>query len=101
MFLFQVGEDGLLEGFLTGFLMVCENYQERSPHSKVRPEDDQMLMAMAMAKMATKQQLNEMVRKLLDEHKGGAKPAAPLLAGNSPRRALAAHRPITPNSMTC
>lgn len=67
-------QDGLLEGFLTGFLMVCENYQERSPHSKVRPEDDQMLMAMAMAKMATKQQLNEMVRKLLDEHKGGAKP---------------------------
>lgn len=67
-------QDGLLEGFLTGFLMVCESYQERSPHSKVRPKDDPMLMAMAMAKMATKQQLSELVRKLLDKHKGGAKP---------------------------
>ncbi len=67
-------QDGLLEFFMTGFLMVRENYQERSPHSKVSLEDDLILIAMAIAKMATKQQLNEMVRKMLEEHKGGAKP---------------------------
>lgn len=66
-------EDGLLEGFMTGFQMMCENYRERSPESKVRPEDGQVLMAMAMAQMPTKQQLNEVVRKMLDEHKDGAK----------------------------
>lgn len=66
-------QDGLLEFFMTGFLMVCENYQERSPHSKASLEDGPILVAMAIAKMATKQQLNEMVRKMLDEHKGGAK----------------------------
>lgn len=66
-------QDGILQTFLTGFMMVCENYQERSPHSKVRPQDNQIFMAMAIAKMATKQLLNEMVRKMLDEHKGGAK----------------------------
>lgn len=66
-------QDGLLEFFMTGFLMVCEKYQKRSPHSEVRPEDLQVMIALAIAKMANKQQLNEMVRKMLDEHKGGAK----------------------------
>lgn len=66
-------QEGLLEFFMTGFLMVCENYQERSPHSRVSLEDGPILIAMAIAKMATKQQLNEMVRTMLDEHKGGAK----------------------------
>lgn len=69
-------EDGLLEGFMIGFPIVCENYRERSPQSKLRPECVEMLMTIAtvMAKLATKQQLNDMVRKMLDEHKGGAKP---------------------------
>ena len=59
---------------MTGFMMVCENYQKRSPNSKVSLEDGPILIAMAIAKMATKQQLNEMVRKMLDEHNGSAKP---------------------------
>lgn len=67
-------QDGLLEFFMTGFMMVCENYQKRSPNSKVSLEDGPILIAMAIAKMATKQQLNEMVRKMLDEHNGSAKP---------------------------
>lgn len=67
-------QDDLLETFLFGLLMVCEKYNERSPHSKVRPEDNQMPLAIAMAKMATKQQLNELLRKMLDEHKDGATP---------------------------
>ena len=33
-----------------------------------------MMIAWAIAKMATKPQLNEVVRKMLDEHKDGAKP---------------------------
>lgn len=67
-------QDGLLEFFMTGFMMVCENYQKRSPNSKISLEDGPILIAIAIAKMATKQQLNEMVRKMLDEHNGSAKP---------------------------
>ncbi len=67
-------QESILEYFMTGFLMVCENYKERTPHSEVRPEELQMMIAWAIAKMATKPQLNEVVRKMLDEHKDGAKP---------------------------
>ena len=67
-------QDGVFEAFFTGFAIICENYTERSPGNKVKPEDDMLPLAMGLAKMATKQQLNEMVRKMLDEHQDVAKP---------------------------
>lgn len=58
--------DNVFEAFFTGFLMVCEKYQEQ-PGAVVDVENESVPFAYGLAKVVSKQDLNMMVRKMLTE----------------------------------
>lgn len=61
-------QENIFETFLNGFVAICSSYEERNPASAINLDDDLLPMLLVMTKVANKQQLNEMVRKMLDEH---------------------------------
>lgn len=67
-------EDSIIEIFLTGFFVIMEKYQERSAGEVVNIEGDVIPIMLGLAKMATRQTLNEMVRKILEAQKNTGKP---------------------------
>lgn len=69
----QMRQDKVFEAFFTGFLMVCEKYLEL-PGATVDVENESVPFSYGLAKVATKQDLNTMVRKMLTEAESVQKP---------------------------
>lgn len=69
----QMRQDNVFEAFFTGFLMICEKYLEL-PVATVDVEKESVPFAYGLAKVATKQDLNTMVRKMLTEAESVQKP---------------------------
>lgn len=69
----QMRHENVFEAFFTGFLMVCERYLEL-PDVVVDVEKESVPLAYGLAKVATKQDLNMMVRKMLTEAEAVQKP---------------------------
>lgn len=67
-------QDSIVEAFLTGFFVIMEKYQERSASEAVNIEGDVIPIMLGLAKMATREMLNEMVGKMLDAQKNTCKP---------------------------
>lgn len=68
-------QDSIFQAFFTGFFVMLEKYQERSGSAAaVDIEDEIVPLMLGMAKLVTKQALNEMVRKMLDEQKTTSEP---------------------------
>lgn len=62
-------QDEVFKAFFLGFLMICEKYKERDLTIEVDIDAVCMPLAYTMAKVATKDKLNEVVRGMLEEHK--------------------------------
>ncbi len=67
-------QEKILETFLNGFGVILSCYEEHNPASVFNVDDDVMPMLLIMTKVASKQQLNELVRKMLDEHTHATEP---------------------------
>lgn len=67
-------QEKILESFLNGFGVILSGYEEHNAFSTFNVDDDVMPMLLIMTKVASKQQLNELVRKMLDEHALVAEP---------------------------
>jgi hypothetical protein len=67
-------QEKILESFLNGFGVILSAYEEHNAFSTFNVDDDVMPMLLIMTKVASKQQLNELVRKMLDEHALVAEP---------------------------
>ena len=67
-------QETVFETFLNGFGVICSSYEERNPISRFNAEDDVLPMLLVMTKVASKQQLNDMVRTMLDEHTQATEP---------------------------
>lgn len=67
-------QENIFETFLNGFGVICSSYEERNPASTFNLDDDVLPMLLIMTKVASKQQLNELVRKMLDEHSTVSEP---------------------------
>lgn len=66
-------QDEIFKAFFLGLLMICEKYKERNFTIAVDTDAVCMPLAYTMAKVATKDQLNTMVRGMLEEHKNNNK----------------------------
>jgi len=67
-------EENVFTAFFMGFLAVCEKYEEKSGASGLDTQKDCVPMALGMAKVITKDQLNEMIKKIISSHKAVKKP---------------------------
>lgn len=62
-------QDNIFKGFFLGLLMICGEYQERNVTIAVDTDTETMPLAYTIAKVAKREQLNAMVREMLEEHK--------------------------------
>lgn len=62
-------QENIFKGFFLGLLMICGEYQERNVTIAVDTDTETMPLAYTIAKVAKREQLNAMVREMLDEHK--------------------------------
>ncbi len=67
-------QEQILESFLNGFGVILSRYEEHNAFSTFNVDDDVMPMLLIMTKVASKQQLNELVRKMLDEYTSATEP---------------------------
>ncbi|SDU31058.1 hypothetical protein [Geopseudomonas guangdongensis] len=67
-------EENVFTAFFMGFFAVCEKYEERSGASGLDTQKDCVPIALGMAKVITKDQLNEMIKKIISGHKAAKKP---------------------------
>lgn len=67
-------QEQILESFLNGFGVILSRYEEHNAFSTFNVDDDVMPMLLIMTKVASKQQLNELVRKMLDDYTNATEP---------------------------